>query len=61
MSVDVDREQASELARMVALEVAADPERLERFRSQEDAVLNGHCPAADPPDLIAQRLRDLDA
>ena len=54
------RTEALERASRTAEEIVTTPSRLAEVRSEEAAVLNGHCPDADPEDFIERRLRDLD-
>jgi len=47
---------ARQLAEQRAEEIAADPAHLAEVLADEAAVLNGHCPPADDPEIL-QRLR----
>lgn len=58
---DDPRHRARQHAERTAAEIAASPSRLGEIQADEAAVLNGHCPEADPEDFIERRLHDLDA
>lgn len=62
MAVKDDRRaEALRRAQQCVEEIVTDPSRLAEVKADEAAVLNGHCPEADPADFIEHRLKNLPA